>query len=81
MTTLPDFTKIALDDEAAATSSDGATATGAPSWTTPEGIDVKPFYTAADRDSLDFLNTWPGIAPYLRGPYPTMYVTKPWTIR
>ncbi|MGY9055076.1 MAG: methylmalonyl-CoA mutase [Alphaproteobacteria bacterium] len=50
-------------------------------WLTPEGIVVKPLYTAKDLEGLDFLNTMPGIAPYLRGPYPTMYVNKPWTLR
>ncbi|WP_405800934.1 methylmalonyl-CoA mutase [Streptomyces sp. NBC_01506] len=50
-------------------------------WSTPEGIDVKPLYTARDLAGLDFLGTYPGIAPYLRGPYPTMYVNQPWTIR
>jgi methylmalonyl-CoA mutase len=50
-------------------------------WETPEGITVPPLYTAADLEGLDFLDTYPGIAPYLRGPYPTMYVTQPWTIR
>lgn len=50
-------------------------------WETPEGIDVKPLYTDADLDGLDFLGTYPGITPYLRGPYPTMYVNQPWTIR
>ncbi|GAA5197315.1 methylmalonyl-CoA mutase [Rugosimonospora acidiphila] len=50
-------------------------------WATPEGIDVKPLYTAEDLAGLDFLHTYPGIAPYLRGPYPTMYVNQPWTIR
>jgi len=50
-------------------------------WSTPEGIDVKPLYTGADLDGLDFLHTYPGLAPYLRGPYPTMYVNQPWTIR
>jgi methylmalonyl-CoA mutase len=50
-------------------------------WETPEGITVPPLYTAADLKGLDFLDTYPGIAPYLRGPYPTMYVTQPWTIR
>jgi methylmalonyl-CoA mutase len=57
-----------------------AEATGEP-WTTPEGIPVKPFYDADDRDRLTFLEALPGIAPYLRGPYPTMYVQQPWTIR
>jgi len=50
-------------------------------WETPEGITVKPLYTAADLDGLEFPGTYPGIAPYLRGPYPTMYVNQPWTIR
>ncbi|MBB1255470.1 methylmalonyl-CoA mutase [Streptomyces sp. OF3] len=50
-------------------------------WETPEGIGVKPLYTAADTADLDFLGTYPGVAPYLRGPYPTMYVNQPWTIR
>ncbi|HTZ43253.1 MAG TPA: methylmalonyl-CoA mutase [Jatrophihabitans sp.] len=54
--------------------------TGAP-WLTPEGIEVAPLYTAADLSGLDFLRTYPGMAPYLRGPYPTMYVNQPWTIR
>src|SRR5246500_268182 len=53
---------------------------GAP-WLTPEGIAVKPVYGADDVAGLDFLETMPGVAPYLRGPYPTMYVTQPWTVR
>jgi len=50
-------------------------------WQTPEGIGVKPLYTGADLEGLDFLNTMPGIKPFLRGPYPTMYVMRPWTVR
>jgi methylmalonyl-CoA mutase len=50
-------------------------------WETPEGIAVPRLYTAADLDGVDFLHTFPGIAPFLRGPYPTMYLTRPWTIR
>jgi methylmalonyl-CoA mutase len=50
-------------------------------WETPEGIDVAPVYTEADTADLDFLSTAPGAAPFLRGPYPTMYVNQPWTIR
>ncbi|MFD4367578.1 methylmalonyl-CoA mutase [Rhodococcus sp. NPDC058521] len=54
-------------------------------WSTPEGIDVKPVYTKADRDAVASegypLGSFPGAAPYLRGPYPTMYVNQPWTIR
>ncbi|MDQ2707963.1 MAG: methylmalonyl-CoA mutase [Actinomycetota bacterium] len=50
-------------------------------WRTPEGIEVPPLYTSADTEGLDFLRTYPGITPYLRGPYPTMYRTQPWTVR
>ncbi|MEV5015674.1 methylmalonyl-CoA mutase [Streptomyces sp. NPDC053780] len=50
-------------------------------WETPEQITVKPLYTGQDLEGLDFLDTFPGVAPYLRGPYPTMYVNQPWTIR
>ncbi|WP_019810693.1 methylmalonyl-CoA mutase [Saccharomonospora halophila] len=48
---------------------------------TPEGIDVRPLYTAEDLDGVDHLHTYPGLAPYVRGPYPTMYTNQPWTIR
>ena len=51
------------------------------SWATPEGIAVAPLYTGSDLTDVDFLDTYPGIAPFLRGPYPTMYVNQPWTIR
>src|SRR3712207_2853341 len=44
-------------------------------WLTPEGIPVKGEYGPEDRGGLDFLDTWPGLPPYVRGPYPTMYVT------
>ena len=50
-------------------------------WATPEGISVKPAYGAQDTAGLDFPHGYPGIAPYVRGPYPTMYATNPWTIR
>jgi methylmalonyl-CoA mutase len=54
-------------------------------WSTPEAIDVKPVFIAADRDAAVAagyrLDTWPGEPPYVRGPYPTMYVNQPWTIR
>ena len=50
-------------------------------WETPEGIGVAPLYSAADLEGLDFLDTYPGLPPFLRGPYPTMYVNQPWTIR
>ncbi len=50
-------------------------------WVTPEHIAVKPLYGPDDLEGLDFLQTVPGLPPYLRGPYPTMYVEQPWTIR
>src|SRR5262245_10389031 len=77
MTRIPDFTKVDFAEPTAA-------ASGAPAaepWLTPESIAVKPAYGPEDAAGLDFLDTFPGIAPYLRGPYPTMYVTQPWTIR
>ncbi|MGB8895094.1 MAG: methylmalonyl-CoA mutase [Pseudolabrys sp.] len=50
-------------------------------WTTPEGIAVKPLYGETDLAGLDFLDTYPGKPPFLRGPYPAMYAAQPWTIR
>ncbi|MBM3523519.1 MAG: methylmalonyl-CoA mutase, partial [Alphaproteobacteria bacterium] len=50
-------------------------------WRTPEGISVKPLYTAADLEAIETLDTPPGFAPYVRGPYATMYANRPWTIR
>jgi len=76
MTSFPDFTKIAFDAEAP-----GAPPTAGAPWMTPEGIAVKPAYTAADIHGLEALAGYPGLAPFVRGPYPTMYLTNPWTIR
>jgi methylmalonyl-CoA mutase len=50
-------------------------------WHTPDGIVVKPLYTAADTAGLAFTDTLPGFAPFVRGPQPTMYAVRPWTIR
>jgi methylmalonyl-CoA mutase len=50
-------------------------------WETPEGIQVKPLYTAEDLEDLAHINSLPGFAPYVRGPMATMYVGRPWTIR
>ena len=76
MSRIPNFAEIDFADAPAAAPS----AAAAP-WLTPEGIAVKSAYGADDLAGLDCLDTYPGIAPYLRGPYPTMYVTQPWTIR
>ncbi len=80
MTLIPDFTKIALETPGLVEAGVAAPAP-ASSFTTPEGIAIKPVYTAEDTAGLDFLDGYPGIAPFVRGPYPTMYVTQPWTIR
>ena len=79
MTGLPDFTKIALDGGAGASAP--AAAVDSVAYEAPEGIAIKPVYTAADTAGLDFLDTFPGIPPYLRGPYPAMYALQPWTVR
>jgi len=50
-------------------------------WRTPEGIDIKPLYTAADLEALQDVDTLPGFAPFVRGPRATMYANRPWTIR
>lgn len=80
----PDFSKVSLDGGQVSDQSAWEQAAGDAKdnrWTTPEGIDVKPLYSAADLKAVDHLGTFPGVAPYLRGPYPTMYVQRPWTIR
>ena len=78
MTRIPDFSDLPLFDGATAAAKDPYEAT---LWSTPEGIDVKPTYGPSDLDGLDHLDTMPGMPPFLRGPYPTMYVQRPWTIR
>eukprot|EP01035_Chromulina_nebulosa_P041975 gene41975-56839_t len=80
MSKIPVFADIAFAPSAAAAAPSQGETPG-DSWLTPEGILVKPGYSEADLDGIDFLETWPGIAPFLRGPYPTMYVNQPWTIR
>ncbi|WP_028659569.1 methylmalonyl-CoA mutase [Nocardioides insulae] len=63
----------------------GAPADAAPvqgeGWHSPEGIEIRPSYGPEDLAGLDGLDTLPGLSPFLRGPYPTMYTTQPWTIR
>lgn len=76
MSKIPDFSSIGFEDMAVGTAGNGGTA-----WMTPEGIPVKSAYSGDDVAGLDFLDTYPGVAPYLRGPYPTMYVNQPWTVR
>jgi methylmalonyl-CoA mutase len=88
MTNFPDFSKIALSTDHKTdfhswenAARDAQNANGATTRQTPEGLDIKPLYTANDTAELPHLDSFPGIAPYIRGPYATMYVNKPWTIR
>ncbi|MCG9915981.1 MAG: methylmalonyl-CoA mutase [Phenylobacterium sp.] len=78
MSAFPDFTEIAFDAEPS--SAAGPAPTHEP-WATPEGIAVATAYGPADIAGLSGLDGYPGLAPFLRGPYPTMYATNPWTIR
>jgi methylmalonyl-CoA mutase len=74
MTRIPDFTTLSFAEAA-------PVASGGEAWMTPEEIAVRAVHSEADLAGIDFLDTWPGIKPFLRGPYPTMYVNQPWTIR
>jgi methylmalonyl-CoA mutase len=76
MSPIPNFAKVPFIAASSLSNADKARV-----WKTPEGIDVKSFYGPADRGGLDFSSDWPGLPPYLRGPYPTMYVNQPWTVR
>tara|TARA_B110000014_G_scaffold264375_1_gene265392 strand:+ start:17318 stop:19495 length:2178 start_codon:yes stop_codon:yes gene_type:complete len=92
MNQIPDFSTINLDSVNQPKSDldhwernlEAQTGTSAEdlTWQTPEGINIKCLYTAADlRDDMTHLDSFPGFAPFLRGPYPTMYTNQPWTVR
>jgi methylmalonyl-CoA mutase len=76
----PDFSEIDIFSSAPAANSNG-TETQQSVWTTAEGIDIKSLYHESDNNQPDQLNFAPGFAPYIGGPYTTMYTTRPWTIR
>ena len=78
----PEFRPATLADweQVAAKSIKGATLDSL-NWVTPDGITVKPLYTAADVQGLPYTNTLPGFEPFVRGPQATMYAVRPWTIR
>ncbi|MDO5535664.1 MAG: methylmalonyl-CoA mutase family protein, partial [Propionibacteriaceae bacterium] len=85
---IPRFDSVELGDgrpseSAAQAYADALAAAGASdaSWETPELIAVPPLFSEDDLEGLDFLDTRPGLPPFLRGPYSTMYVNRPWTIR
>lgn len=73
---IPDFSKLPFVRVPLA-----ASVTPSSPWMTPESITVAPAYHPSDISGLDYLEGFPGIAPYLRGPYPSMYCARPWTIR
>jgi len=77
MTAFPNIAELDFDSLAARSD----TGEGGAPWLTPEGIEVKAEYGPEDIEGLDFVDGYPGLAPFVRGPYPTMYVTNPWTVR
>ncbi len=82
MSSAPEFNRATLQQwaQAASKSAPGGDL-NALTWTTPEGIAVKPLYTGADLEGLPFTDTLPGFEPFIRGPQATMYAVRPWTIR
>ncbi len=78
MSVIPDFSTVELGPPP---TGDAEWAPQGEAWRTPEGIDVPTLFSPAELGDLDFTDGFPGIAPFLRGPYPTMYVNQPWTIR
>ena len=87
MSRLPDFSTIdfdAVNESSSSSLADWKALVGGrsdQSWKTPEGIEVKPVYTSEDLEPVTHLETMPGLPPFLRGPYSTMYVRRPWTVR
>ncbi len=87
MTTIPDFTKVPLNaaNGRPASKQDwtdrASESQPLSSWQTPEKISVEPLYSASDLEDVDHLESMPGFPPFLRGPYATMYVMRPWTVR
>jgi methylmalonyl-CoA mutase len=85
MTKIPNFADVPLQAGTSA-NLDTWNRTAGPAaewltWQTPEQIPVKPLYSAADLKGVEHLDTMPGMPPFVRGPYPTMYVLRPWTVR
>ena len=81
MSRIPDFRAVPFAKVGQPGTAEPMPVTEGEPWLTPENIRVKAAYGRQDRDGLAFVDTWPGLAPFVRGPYPTMYVNQPWTIR
>jgi|TARA_B110000014_G_C20126494_1_gene600621 methylmalonyl-CoA mutase len=79
VTKIPNFSKIEFDQNPETNNNESQH--NGELWETAEKISIKNCYTHKDIENLDFLNGWPGLAPFLRGPHATMYKTRPWTIR
>ena len=79
MATIPDFSRVELRDGDGEVLS--AADPGGADFETPEGIPVPALAGPEDLEGADFVDSYPGLPPFVRGPYPTMYVTRPWTIR
>ncbi|MCA9614600.1 MAG: hypothetical protein KC586_17710, partial [Myxococcales bacterium] len=79
MSRLPDFAEVDFDAELA--SPEPAPAPPRAPWTTPEGIAIDDHYEPSALEGVDHLASVPGLPPYVRGPYSTMYVRQPWTVR
>ncbi|PRZ41285.1 heterodimeric methylmalonyl-CoA mutase large subunit precursor [Antricoccus suffuscus] len=79
--TVRNFADVPYDAEPDGAKIDAVKANESSTWAAPEGIGVKNVYTPADLDGLKNLDTYPGLDPFIRGPYPTMYNSQPWTVR
>lgn len=80
MSSIPNFATLSLSSEEVVTRSN-QNETLKSSWLSPEGIDIPSWFSAKAIEELDFIESWPGLFPFVRGPYPTMYTQRPWTIR
>jgi methylmalonyl-CoA mutase len=81
MKRLPDFSALDFDAFRESAPAPRTAPDAGSTWDTPEGIPHRPLYDASDLAGLSHLGTYPGFAPFVRGPYPTMYVRQPWTVR
>ena len=81
MANIPDFSSLPLTQSSGKSAYDNQCGNSKKSHSTPEQIDIHSHYSHDDSKALKFIDSLPGLPPFLRGPYPTMYVSRPWTIR